>query len=471
MTLPPAAQALLSEASGLFRAGRMADAREAYRRLLADHPALPNSWFNLAVAERRLRDPAAALAAYDRALAEGIDGPEEVHLQRAVILSEDMGDPAGARLALERALALAPDYLPALLNLGNLHEDLGERDAARTVYARAVATAPASALALARLAGVSDLASPGDPLLRRLEVVAGEAQVPLDRADAGFALGAALDRLGEYDAAFDAFVAANRAMAALLPRYDPAAQEALVERLIAAFPARADGPGDGGWAPIFVCGMFRSGSTLVESMLGRHPGVSAGGELDSLPALAANLSPEATAVTDVAPMRAQYRAEAAPRKREGTSLTDKRPDNIWHLGLAKRMFPDARIVRTQRDPRDTALSVFFLQGGAGLAYATDLRMIAHYHQQEGRLAAHWRGLWPDEFVDVDYDALVAEPQPAMERLLRFLGLDWTDAVLSPERGDGVVRTASVWQVRRPIYTGSSGKWRNYRRQLTAHGIL
>ncbi|MDF7775089.1 sulfotransferase [Sphingomonas sp. AOB5] len=465
------ADALLRRASSLFRAGSYDEAARAYRDLLDVRPDLPDSWFNRAIAERRTRQFDDALASFARALTLGITGPEEVHLQRALIFSDDLGRSGDARAELEQALALDPDYVPALLNLGNLHEDLGDRDAACAAYARACAADPADALALARLIGASQ---PGadDPLLARARAAIADPRAhDEDRADLGFALGAALDRVGAYDAAFAAYREANRASRIMLAaqgvRYRPEAVEAFVARALESFPWPAT---DEDAAPVFICGMFRSGSTLAERILARHSGISAGGELDTLPALigrAAIAYPgPAPSASLLAQMAVAYLAEAEPRRAPGTLLTDKRPDNFLHIGLIKSLFPKAKVVHSVRNRIDNILSVWYLHAGAAIPYATDLAEIAHYHDQQVRLMAHWKSLWPGDIHELDYDALVADPRPEIGKLLAFLGLDWEDAVLEPHRGAGAVQTASVWQVRQPLYRESSGRWRNYRAYLS-----
>lgn len=451
-------------ASALFREGRVDEAIPVYQRLLAVRPDLPNSWFNLAMLQRQARRYDEALASYARALALGITGPEEVHLRRGVIFADHLGDCDAARAELDAALALNPGYVPALLNLGNLHEDRGEWDAARSVYARALALEPGNALALARAVGLAKVSGADDPLLQRARARMAGASAE-DRADLGFALAAALDKIGDYDAAFEAYAAAN---AALGLRYDRAAQERFVDRIIAAFPVAE--AGEGGAAPVFICGMFRSGSTLAEQILARHSKVTAGGELESLPALiAAHLQPYpeaagAASEAKIAAVRVAYLAEIAGRA-DGL-LTDKRPDNFLHIGLIKRLFPSAKIIHTRRDPLDNCLSVYFLH--AAFAYAGDLGDIAHYYLQHQRLMAHWRTLYPDDIYELDYDALVRDPRPAISGLLDFCGLDWEDNVLRHQDGGAAVRTASNWQVRQPLYRGSSGRWQHYRQHL---GVL
>ncbi|UVO50450.1 sulfotransferase [Sphingomonas sp. SUN019] len=469
-------RSMLTRAAQLFRAGQDDAATAAYEALLAVSPALPDSWYNLALLYRRARRFDDALSAYARALSYDVEKPEEVHLQRGVIFADDLALSDDARRELDAALALNDSYVPALLNLGNLHEDRGDGQAARDAYDRVLAIDPDNALALSRLIGLTDAGPVLDGLrARAAALLIAQGMDTLDRADLGFALGAALDRTGDYDAAFAAYAQANAASAAVArsagSRYDRAAMSALVDRLIDAFPAAVPAfCDDGGSAPLFICGMFRSGSTLAEHLLARHSRVVAGGELDILPALIerhASPYPQAVANADLVKMREAYRAAISRRYPPGTQLTDKRPDNALHIGLIKLLFPAARIVHTVRDRADTCLSVYFLHAGPALAYATDLGDIAHYHAEQTRLMAHWRRLYPDDIFDLDYDRLVSNPAATLESLVDFCDLDWEPAMLTAQSDDNAVRTASNWQVRRPIYRESSGRARHYAAHLGA----
>lgn len=466
-------EGLLRIASQHADAGRIPEAIAAYEQALELRPALPNSWYNLARLLRRAGRPEAALGAYSKALANGVSEPEEVHLNRGVIFADDLARSDSAEAELHRALALNPHYVPALLNLGNLYDDRGDRPNARSSYERALAIEPANPIALSRLAGAVDLSGPGDPLLGRLRAGIAAAGANMGaRADLGFALGSALDRLGAYDEAFAAYAAANEASReASGARYDRAAQERLVDRLIAAFPRpAAPRPGEGDEAPVFICGMFRSGSTLAEQILARHEAVTPGGELGLVPALAAGLTPYPEAAASATPetlaaLRSAY-LEALRSVHPGSGLvTDKRPDNFLHIGLIKSLFPEARIVHTRRAAPDNLLSLYFLHLDPGMAHAQDLGDSAHYYGQYCRLMAHWQSLYADDIHDLDYDALVADPRPNIEALLGFCGLDWREACLSFHEADNAVRTASAAQVREPLYRRSSGRWRHYQRHL------
>jgi hypothetical protein len=146
-------------------------------------------------------------------------------------------------------------------------------------------------------------------------------------------------------------------------------------------------------------------------------------------------------------------------------VTDKRPDNFLHIGLIKRLFPNARIVHTTRSPLDNALSIFFLHLDQSMGYALDLGDIGHYYRQYRRLMAHWKSRYGADILDFDYDGFVREPRPAVERLLDFCGLEWEDGCMAFERVSNSVRTASVWQVRQPLYRHSSGRWQHYAQHL------
>jgi tetratricopeptide (TPR) repeat protein len=467
---------LLQIAAEQREAGRVTEAIAASEAALRLRPALPNSWYNLARLQRQAGRFEAALASYAQAQRRGVSEPEEVHLNRGVIYADDLARSEAAETELRQALSLNPNYVPALLNLGNLHEDRGKRDEALAIYRRALAIEPGNAIGLARLAGVADLSGPEDPLLSRLRTEMTGAD-PATRADLGFPLGAALDRLGAYDQAFAAFTAANAASReAGGIGYDRAAQERFVDRLIAAFPdpvqrgatARVPGEGD---APIFICGLFRSGSTLAEQIIGRHEAVTPGGELGLLPSLIAKrLCPYPEAAVAAAPeamarLRADYLAGLRQIHPGAGLVTDKRPDNFLHIGLIKRLFPEARIVHTVRDPRDNLLSLYFLHLDPAMAYAQDLGDAVHWYGQYRRLMDHWRSLYSEDIHDLDYDALVAGPRPHIEALLGFCGLDWREACLSFHEAGNAVRTASAAQVREPLYRRSSGRWRHYERHI------
>ncbi len=283
------------------RTGRVPEAIAAYERLLTIRPDLADSWYNLGWLQRQARDFKSSLESYRRALDLGVSAPEEVHLNRAVIYSDYLHDPVGAERELRAALARNPDYIPALLNLGNLYEDLGERNLARAAYETILSREPLHSLALARLAGLSHSAILDVGLADRLRrAIDFRTSAAAEQADLGFALAALLDAAGEFDQAFEAASAANAASrSATNAHYDRAMHERFVDRLIASFNRPALATSTQGTSPIFICGMYRSGSTLIEQVLAGHEAIKSGGELDLIPALVERITGYPETVTTV----------------------------------------------------------------------------------------------------------------------------------------------------------------------------
>ncbi|MFN3835602.1 MAG: tetratricopeptide repeat-containing sulfotransferase family protein [Glycocaulis sp.] len=480
-------QRAADQVRGALGSGDLAKIIAAYRKVLGDHPSLADFWFDLGYYLRKNDQPTEALEAYDKALALGADGPEIVHLNRAVIFSDDLLDDERALGALDAALECNPACLPALLNLGNLREERGELDAAIACYERMLA-APATedgragdhaVEAQARLVRLQALSGGGDAALVRLraDFESGD-RLPAElRAKLGFTLGQVLDRLGRYEEAFDAFLKANAIARAGCPPYDRARTERAVDALITApVPDRSRSGSGGGADLIFICGLHRSGSSLIERVLSMHPRVSASGELGFIQRLAGReLAPFPAGLAGLdrqrsAELAERYRARLAllhPGAGKADSVyTDKRPQNFLLIGLVLTLFPEARIIHTVRDPRDIMISMFgqYLDP-RGAAYSTRLEDIAHYMGLHRKLADHWRSLYPQSILDFDYDAFVRSPQDGLEALTEFAGLDADPGLLDFHRKPGTVRTASYWQVRSPLNTASSGRWRAYAEQM------
>jgi len=146
-------------------------------------------------------------------------------------------------------------------------------------------------------------------------------------------------------------------------------------------------------------------------------------------------------------------------------ITDKTPSNFLRLGLIALLFPKARAIHCQRDPLDTCLSCYFLRFGQGQAFAYDLADLGRYYRDYARLMEHWRRVLPSPLLEVPYEALVADQEGWSRRLIAFLGLDWDDRCLAFYRSERQVKTASVWQVRQPVYASSIGRWRRYSKHL------
>lgn len=477
MSAGQSAVELIRQAEELSRAAQFPEAAATYLRLLSLRPDLADSWYNLALIQRRLGRFDEALASYQQALVRGIRQPEEVRLNRGVIYADDLRRDAEAERELRAALALNPRYIPAYLNLANLKEGRGDRAVALELYARALALDPNCHEALARTAILASTTTKDDPIVVRLKhAIADPRTTAAAKATLGFALAKVLDQGGDFDGAFEACVAANRdsrlSAGPSAPRYERSSHEHLIDEVIAAFSARETAAATiAAKPPIFICGMFRSGSTLVEQVLASHPRVTAGGEIHALPALVhGHLTPfpasmVGTTSAKLSELGRHYLDHVAKLFPTADIVTDKRPDNFLYIGLIKRLFPNAKIIHTTRDPLDNCLSVFFLHLDHSMSYALDLGDAGHYYRQYRRLMAHWKQRFAGDIFDFDYDAFVRNPRPSIENLLAFLGLEWNDACLSFHETATLVKTASVWQVREPLYSRSSGRWRNYERHL------
>ena len=471
--------AFLQQAQLLERTGRFAEAEAAYLRLLARWPQLTDTWYNLGRLQRRMGRFDAALASYQQALDRGIAHAEEVHLNRGVIYSDCLRQPAAAEQELHQALALNPNYVPALFNLANLHEDRGSGDAALVLYEKILQLEPGYHEALARYSGLRTSATADQALIARLQQsIADSATGAADKASLGFALGKLLDAGGTYDAAFAAYADANRysraSAAPDIALYDRHRHEQFIDAMIAAFPAPVPAMSPAIDArPLFICGMFRSGSTLTEQVLAAHSQVTAGGELGLLPTIVhRQLAPFPAAMSRITPQQLQTLAghylDALSRLFPGAHrVTDKRPDNFLYIGLIKRLFPHAKIIHTARNPLDNCLSIFFLHLDHSMGYALDLMDIGHYYTQYRRLMSHWKSLYANDILDFEYDTFVRDPRSATQTLLSFCDLDWEESCLSFDKLSNAVRTASVWQVRQPVYRQSCGRWHNYAAQMTS----
>jgi tetratricopeptide (TPR) repeat protein len=456
--------------------GSSEDVAEVCRRLTVARPDLAVAHFNLACCLRRLGRLEESLISHQTALELGVERPEEVWTNVAVILAE-LYRHGEAREALGQALALNAAWIPALYDLALWHEEHGDRAAATELFERILAIDPHFDDALMRLAQMGTVSTPHDPLIARLQgALQRPGLAPLAREGLHFALGKAFDDCGSYPQAFVHYRAGNEASRRRLRPYERAVTENLFRRLRERFTAKwlgsvepvSDRP------LLFVCGMYRSGSTMLEQMLAAHPAVASGGELGWFNARLARDDqhwPERVTPETLRAAGRGYLDHLESRFPGAVRVCDKRPDNFLYLGLLKALFPRLRVLHTVRDARDVCLSIYFQQFGDELRYAADLGDIAHYLRGYRGLMQHWRGLMQESILDVDYGRLVASPERELRDVCGFLGLDWHEAMLDFRDSGARVRTASVWQVRQPLYTRSHGRWRHYAGQLGALGDL
>ena len=451
----------------LQRSGQSEKAVSVYQVLLERRPELVTSRYNLAVLLKSLQRYEESLQHYYRALDDGANAPEVLYSNISTIYSELHRD-GEARKALDQALDCNPVYTPALYNLGLLLEEQGRWPEARDCFRKILQHQPSYSDAMVRLAYGEKIDGVRDPLLIQLKLVVASPQgSPLERENALFALGKAFDDCAEYAQAFNHYAEANIYSEKRMGRYDRSTQEALTAKLIGEFSASwlAEVEAVSDAAPIFICGMFRSGSTLIEQMLAAHPQLSAGGEINFFNREVPNPLPPLESIR-LAELAGKYLEQLSKSFPDASAVTNKRPDNFLYLGLVKALFPNARIIHSQRNALDNCLSIFFQQIDLpGHRYGNNLLATGHYYSQYRKIMDHWRQVFPANLVNICYEDMVTEPEPTLKSILEFLKLEWHPAVLDFHRVENRVRTASTWQVRQPLYRQSMGRWHNYEQQL------
>lgn len=424
----------------MFDASRLEDALEAYERAANCDPAL-------ACTQSRLAAYLSSIGKLDRV----------EHLFR-------------------RSLALDPRHVAGWLGLGRLLEDIGDADGALACYWNVLELEPGHAAALGHYLALVRAAAPAE-LLADAETAAEDPRAADGRrALVAYGLAKYYDRRGEHRAAARAATVANAARRRSARPFDRAALTARVDALIgsydAAFFARRRGLGIGSEQPVFIVGMPRSGTTLVEQILAAHPLMHGAGELQDLSRLAAETAGKrgeprmrAAACLEVAESRElAYRylrvlRDGAPK--DSLRISDKSPLNFYQLALVALLFPNARVVHCQRDPRDNALSIWMENFNAEQRYATDFHDLAHYFAEYERLVAHWRSALPLRLLEVRYEDTVANVEHQARRVIEFLGVPWDARCLDFHGSGRAVQTLSRWQVRQPIYSSSVGRWRRY----------
>ncbi|SDH61052.1 tetratricopeptide repeat-containing sulfotransferase family protein [Roseospirillum parvum] len=451
-------------------------------------PRFPHAFTNLGNCLRRRGDHLAALAAYEDALALAPDDPDTLTSMGNAL--SGLGRAEAAEAAYRKALALRPASGETLNGLGNLMRDLGRNPEAEALFRQAIEAGPhvsRVSLYASHLAQAKTFRDPADPDIAFLEsLLAGPDLPATEQARVGYALGKARHDLadagqGSHAAAFEAYARAAAIKRATLT-YDVADDERLMvelaEALPQAVPADAIAVADA-VRPIYIVGMPRSGTSLIEQIIASHPAVHGAGELGMIPdrvrlhgAAAGFHTPWAWARGLSATQAAAFANDCLGRLRAlvpgaETHVTDKAPNNFLFAGVLARLLPGARIVHIHRDPMDVGLSCF-IQHFAEQAqhYSYDLEELGRYMRAYQRLVDRWRQVLPGEvFIDLAYADLVDAPEPTIRDLIGRLGLPWDDACLSHHRSRRMVQTPSSGQVREPIHAGRQGRWRRFEAQL------
>ena len=386
----------------------------------------------------------------------------------------------------ERAVAAAPLRASLHFNLASTLKFLGRFAAAEAAYEECLRLEPRFWRAHSALAATRRQ-TPERNHLERLQALLAAADVDADaELHLRHALARELEDLGRDDEAFGHLLAGNARKHAAV-RYDFDRDRRLFEAVTRLFPTPlpppAPRPAAGGAAtagPIFVVGLPRTGTTLVERILSSHDEVCSAGESQVFgvllkracrtpsPRVLDEATIERSADVDLHALGQQYLARARPPGSSEPRFVDKMPLNFFYLGHIARALPDARLVVLRRDPRDTGLSLFRQLFATGLAYydfTRDLRAIGRYYACFDRLVAHWREVLPGRIHELSYEGLVADQRAETARLLAHCDLPWQEQCLAFERNASAVDSASAVQVREPLHAGSIGRWRRHARQL------
>ncbi len=391
-----------------------------------------------------------------------------------------------------RALEIKPDLADALNNMGNVLKELGKLDEARDAYLKSLALEPKTTGVYVNLADSKKFTS-DDPHLGMMEALA-QGSDPLsdtDRLQLDFALAKAYADTKQHKSSFEHLLRANAGKRAQI-KYDEPAVMDLFDRIEAVFTpemiGRRAGVGDPTRVPVFVIGMPRSGTTLIEQILASHPDVHGAGELKTMNDVVNDVRspdgsiipfPEFVPSLDAKALRqiaARYLDGVRKYSADAKHITDKMPSNYYFAGVIHMAMPNAVIIHSVRDPVDTCISCFSKLFTAEQNHTYDLAELGRYHQRYRKLMEHWHRVLPKgRILDVRYEDVVDDLETQARRIIAHCGLPWSDACLSFHETDRPVRTASATQVRQPIYRTAIGRWRVYEEfldpLLTALGPL
>jgi len=418
---------------------------------------------HLLLALGRAREAADALRSAATAAPDSAE--RRLDLVRALLLEKNNTD---AELEARRALAADPRSADGYWLLGRILAEAGRFAEARAALEQSVTLNPRQGAVYHDLVNSYTLSEADRPLIVQMLAAMRSLDETEQRIRLHFALGKASDDLEDHGRAMQHFAKAN-ALKTAMCRFDREGLarriDATMERFTPAYLASHIENGDRSDLPIMVLGMPRSGTTLVEHIISCHADVVGAGELQFWPECerAFATMPPAMRIADfqriaahdcVATLRSI--APGAPR------VVDKNPFNFLRIGLIHLVFPNCVIVHCRRDPIDTCLSIHSNYFRATPDFATDQDDLVFYYQEYRRLMNHWRAALPgDRLIELDYEALVADPEPETRRLVAACGLTWDEACLRPERNERILRTASKRQARQPITGGSAGRWRRY----------
>ena len=460
--------------------GKLADALMHYERALALKPNLAEAHNNLGSVLMGLGSVADAVMHYECALALKSDYIKaHYNLGNAFVVQ---GKLANAVTHYECALALKPDYVEAYYNLGTALLRQGKLKEAEHAYEKAIDLAPKSGRYYRALLHMRPVASE-DRYLGAIEKLAQDmSSLPMaDQIELHFALSKAYVDLEQYERSFRHLLEGNALKRRELVYDEPEALN-FFDRIRAVLTLDVmngkRGFGNPSPIPIFIVGMPRSGTTLIEQILASHPKIFGAGELPNFSNTVASLNtpnsappsfPEvvpALSVEKLHELGTSYLDAVGAVAPGAARITNKMPGNFACIGLIHLALPNARIIHMRRNPIDTCLSCFSILFANGQPYSYDLGELGRYYRAYDALMEHWRQVLPGGvMLEVQYEDVVADVEQQARRVVAYCGLEWDDTCLAFHETQRSVRTASAIQVRQPIYRTSVGRWQRYKNLL------
>ena len=470
---PTVAQPFQTLGLALRVQGKNKEAIRAYRRSLELEPASSPALIALRDLLMAENDFQAACDCGRRILAIS-PGSAEANLWLAKTLT-DAGHPDKAQPYLQKGMELPPDSAFAHSLLGSVLQVRGRIHEAETQFRKSLELEPVQGSAWLAFVSNRRLVDSDRRLVQQMEdVLANPVLSSTHRSQLHYALGKALEDFGDHEEAMHHFDEANRLVCQLRRQgrpFDPrnlALYEQAAKRLNPPGARISDSA-----RPLFVIGMIRSGTTLVEQILSSHSRIGAAGEQSFW--LGKGMPFIATGKLDEHRLRQLAREYDQLLISLGSGeahIVDKMPMNYLIVGLLHAVFPNAKFVHTVRNPVDTCISIYTTPISTPLEWANDKESIVYAYRHYLRIMEFWHStLPPGSILDVSYEALVSDPEPVTRALIDFLGLEWEDACLHPERNRRTVVTPSVWQVRQPIYKTSMNRWKRFEPWLGAFSEL
>jgi len=471
--------ARLQQAIQAHSAGSLAAAEAGYRALIDEGVRNPDLYCKLASisAQSARRDEANAL--WEKALS--ID-PSLIEAQMNLADSHQLvGDIGQAGAIYRQVIVDHQHFYIAKYMLANLLKSQGEIDEASSLYQQILAQEPGYTQAHFNYSGVHKYRDRSDPHINAmLEFYPKTGLGSQNRIHLDFALAKAFEDIGDFPQAFNYLKSGNQLRAAEF-NYDIESDRALIESIIQAFGkeamSRLQIDAETSNRPIFIVGMPRSGTSLVEKIIASHSDVYGAGELDYMFALGTSrflgesnnyqFQPldtyEASTFEEVGD---DYLEKIRLLDDHTPRVTDKMPFNMMMVGLINIALPNAKIIHCVRDARDTCLSILkqnFTTGNYRFAY--ELKTVAQFHNLYGQLMSHWHAAMPGKIYDVSYESLTHNPEQEIRDLLAACDLEFEEQCVDFQKSEAVVKTASAYQVRQPMYTKSVGLWEEYKEFL------